>query len=146
MNIFTDMLFLSIYLFVMLYFQLPDVNLNDNYLMHKIILFVDAFCFYYAIQLIKKIKNKCKINPYEILQQSIMMGLYVAIGYSVFVDLLHMSWSQPYTGDIAMYGVNKKYFTIITVIVTLVTMIQMIGTLFIKSCDTCDVAKNLLLV
>ncbi len=135
MNIFTDMLFISIYLFIMIYFKLPDVS-TDNYLLHKIILFVDVFCFFYAMQLIKKIKYKCKIDPYEILQQSIIYGLYVVIGYSVYTDLLRMKWSESYF-DAIQTNMIKKYLMVISIIIVFVTIIQLIGLIFTKSYN-CD--------
>ena len=136
MNIFTDLLFLFVYIFTLLYFQLPDVT-NNNYLTHKFYLFVAIFGFYYIIQLIKKIKNGCPIDPYAILLQSLNMSLFCVLGYSIYVDLLYMDWSQNYFGDIVVVNHTKRFITISLIIVTFVALIQLVGMLFKTSTNEC---------
>jgi hypothetical protein len=89
MNIFTDTLFLFTFIFAMLYFDVPNIN-DDHKILHKFYLFVSITVFYFLIQLIKKIKNKCKIEPSVIFQQSIMTGLICILGYSLYIDFTLM--------------------------------------------------------
>lgn len=137
MNIFTDVLFLFVYIMALLYFRIPDVT-NNNYLSHKFYLFIGIFGFYYVVQLIKKIKNGCKINPYEILQQSLSMSLYVVIGYSIYVDLLYMDWSKGKFCDINTVNPNRRFLTISLIIVVFVTLIQLTRMLFQTQLDDCS--------
>ncbi len=136
MNIFTDVLFLFVYIMTLLYFKLPDVS-DNNYLMHKFYIFVGVFGFYYVIQMIKKIKNNCRVDPYVILQQSLNMALYCVIGYSVYVDLMYMDWSQSYIQSIDVSNSNKKYLMISITVIIFVTLIQLMGMLFKVEKDDC---------
>jgi hypothetical protein len=136
MNIFTDVLFLFVFIITSLYFKIPDVS-DNNYLLHKFYLFVGVFGFYYVIQMIKKIKNSCKVDPYMILQQGLNMALYCVIGYSVYVDLMHMDWSQDYIKSIDISNSNKKYLMISITIIIFVTLILLTGMLFKVERDDC---------
>lgn len=136
MNIFTDVLFLFVYIMTLLYFKLPDVS-DNNYLVHKFYIFVGVFGFYYVIQMIKKIKNNCRVDPYVILQQSLNMALYCVIGYSVYVDLMYMDWSQSYIQSIDISNSNKKYLMISITVIIFVTLIQLMGMLFKVEKDDC---------
>lgn len=89
MNIFTDTLFLFAFVFAMLYFDVPDIN-DDHKILHKFYLFGSISIFIFLIQLIKKIKNKCKIEPTVIFQQSITTGLICVLGYSLYIDFTLM--------------------------------------------------------
>lgn len=135
MSIFTDLLFLFVYIFTLLYFQMPNVA-NNNYLIHKFYLFIAIFGFYYIIQLIKKIKNGCSVDPYIILQQSLNMALFCVLGYSLYVDLLYMDWSQGYFGDIEIVNHTKRFVTISFIIIVFVGVIQLFGLMF-KAKEVC---------
>ena len=134
MNIFTDILFLFVYIMSLLYFRIPNVT-NNNYLYHKFYLFISIFGFYYVIQLIKKIKNNCKVDSNILLQQSLNMALYCVIGYSIYVDLIYMDSTKQYFGDISIVDPNKRFLVISLIIVTFVTLIQLVGMLFKNTTD-----------
>lgn len=87
MNIFTDTLFLFTFILAMLYFDLPNIT-DGNPILHKFYLFVSICGFFFLMQLIKKIKNKCEIEPYEIFQQSFATGITCILGYSFYNDLI----------------------------------------------------------
>lgn len=89
MNIFTDTLFLFVFIFAMLYFDVPNIN-DDHKILHKFYLFISISIFTFLTQLIKKIKNKCKIEPSLIFQQSIMTGIVCILGYSLYIDFTLM--------------------------------------------------------
>ena len=58
MNIFIDLIFLFIFLYSIMFFQMPDVE-TDNYIRHKLFFFVALFIFTFITQVISKIRNKC---------------------------------------------------------------------------------------
>jgi len=127
MNIFTDALFLLIYIFTLFCFKLINIQ-TDNYLKHKFYLFITVLGFTYVIQLIKKIKNGCKITSQVLLQESLKLSVTAVVGYSVFVDLSHMSWSQNYFSNIENH--YRKYLVVALIIVSFVTLIQLVGLMF----------------
>ena len=137
MNIFTELLFLFIYIITILYFRLPDVVDNDNYLLHKLYLFLAIFGFYYVIRTIRKIRNSCKVNPHLVLYESLQMALLCILGYSIFIDLKFMDWSQSYFVGIDIANRNKKYVVIASIIIIIVAVIELVGMLFKGEREDC---------
>ena len=136
MNIFTDVLFLFVYIFALLYFRIPNV-INNNYLCHKLFLFIAIFGYYYVINIIKKIKYKCKIEPYEILTQSLNMSLFCILGYSLYIDMLYMDSTKRYFGDITIIDPNKRFIVISLIITSFVMLIYLVKMLFRTESDYC---------
>lgn len=129
MNIFIDAVFLFVYLMALLYLKLPDV-LNTSYLTHKLFIFIETFIYFYMIQLIKKIRDKCKIDPYELLQSSVVWALCSVIGYSIYVDMLYMESTKLYFGAPDCVDPLKRYAVIALIIVFFVALIQLMQLLF----------------
>ena len=136
MNIFTDVLFLFVYIFALLYFRIPDV-INNNYLTHKFFLFVAIFGYYYVVNIIKKIKYKCKINPYDILTQSLNTSLFCILGYSLYVDMLYMDNTKSYFGDISTVDPTKRFIVISLIITTFIMMIYLVKMMFVTDSEYC---------
>jgi hypothetical protein len=130
MNIFTDIFFLFIYLTLLFYFKFPDIT-NNNYIFHKLIIFISVFVFRFVIELIKKIKNKCKVDPLEILKESLLYSLFNIVGYSIYIDLMYMNVCSNYNINI---NSDNQRFLIASLIMTIFTMLISAGKLlFIKS-------------
>jgi RsiW-degrading membrane proteinase PrsW (M82 family) len=139
MNLFTDALFMFIYLFALFYFGIPNIK-NDNYLMHKVAIFIAIFAFNYVIQLIKKIRNRCQLDPINILVNSLFVGLIATIGYSIYVDLIHMSWSKDFilnTFSNLKYDDTKRYSALSLLIVLSILIIKLTGMIFNTSLEKC---------
>lgn len=137
MNIFTDILFLFVYLFALLYFKIPDVA-NNNYLIHKFFLFIAIFGYYYVIHIIKKIKYGCKIDPYQILTESLNMSLFCILGYSIYVDMMYMDSTKSYFGDITQVNLNKRFLAISIIMTGFVTLVHLVKTLFKSDGKYCE--------
>jgi hypothetical protein len=90
MSIFLETILLLLYLITLFYFQFPDIS-NNNYLFHKLIIFVSTLVFKFAIELYKNIKENKKVDPIIILQDSIHYSLYNILGYSFYIDLMYMN-------------------------------------------------------
>ena len=138
MNIFTDVLFLFIYLLTLFFFRIPNIT-NNSYITHKFYLFIAVFGYYYAVQLIKKIKIGCKVDPYSILHQSLNMAIYCVLGYAIFVDLLYMDWSKEYFGSIE--NTSRRLITCASVVVSFVTLIKLIIMVFMIQVDDCTITN-----
>lgn len=74
----------------MFYIKFPDIT-NNNYLFHKLIIFILTFVLKFVAELIRKIKDKKKVDPGEILYDSINYSLYNIVGYSIYIDLMYMN-------------------------------------------------------
>lgn len=139
MNIFTDAVFLFVFLFVLFYFQMPNIN-SDNYLKHKIYLFAFVLIFSYILNLIKTVKKGCKIKATALLKEALKIGALIVIGYSLYTDFLQMSWSKDffskYNDCAAPYCSYLTAGVVITLFTTLIKSLE-----FIFS-DTYDCTNN----
>lgn len=116
MYILVNILFLIIFLFIMFYFNLPDMN-NNNYIMHKIALTIGLFIFQFILLLISKIKNKCKIDICEITLDSLQVALSGFVAYTFYTDYIYKNKLVPYA------HMNKNYHNlIVAIIITLSVM------------------------
>lgn len=129
MNLFTDILFLTVYLLTMFFFELPNIK-NKNYIIHKLFIFISIFVYYSIVQLIKNIKNKNDINLYSMLNDSFTMGLYCVLGYSLYIDLIYWDCTKSMFGDIKEINITKRYTVVSLIIVFFVTVIQLTKLLF----------------
>lgn len=136
-NIFTDVLFLFIYIFTLFFLRLPDVT-NSNYFMHKIFIFISVFAFSYVLELIKLIKNECKIDTNIILQKSLNTAIYCALGYSIYVDMLYMNSTSSYFGNIAEVNLTNRFLVISLIIIVFVTSVRLVELLFETNHQICQ--------
>jgi hypothetical protein len=135
MNIFTDVLFLFVYIATLLYLEIPDIK-NKNYPIHKLYLFIGVFVYFYVIELVKNIKNNKKIDPYEIMLDSLWNGLICVLGYSMYVDFLY--WDQTkgwFNFSINTYTPQYKIYVtyvIVSLIIVLVITTLKLGKMLFK--------------
>lgn len=121
MNIFTDLLFLFLFLYSVLFFKIPDIE-NDNYINHKFILFLAIFVFSFTTQIIAKLRNNCAINHISLISKSLQIAVMAVIGYSLYVDLNIMEWSKDYVSSV----INSKYSLYLTVSIIMIMFIAVI--------------------
>ena len=142
MNIFTDILFLFLFILALFYFRLPNV-LNNNYIIHKIYIFIAVFGFYYIMQMIKKVKSRCSIEPYNIVQKSFITALLCVIGYSIYTDLLINESTKDYFEDISLpeLNINKRLVIITLIVVSFVMIMELGGVLFKTNSDECELTS-----
>lgn len=134
MNIFTDALFLYIFLFVVLYYKVINVE-SDNYIKHKLLLFFTVTGFAYLIQLIKKIKSRCIVSPKALAFESIKMGTLAILGYSIYTDFVHMQWSSDYMASFD--DINKRYLAIAFIMIAFIVIFQLAEMMFYVPTDEC---------
>lgn len=121
MNIILNILFIFLFLYSILYFRIPNVN-NDKYIFHKFVIFVAIFCFQFVLLLLSKIKNKCKIDMTQLLQNSFETALYGIVGYSIYNDIAFMNL-RKYPGE--MFYINPAVsYLLITISITMFVSIN----------------------
>ena len=134
MNIFTDTLFLFAFILTLLYFNLPDIS-DDLKILHKLYLFLSISSFYFLIQLIKKIRNKCEIDVMIIFQKSIYVGLICILGYSTYIDFTIMKNLQPYF--VFPDDKIKTMFVVALTIVGFYLIIELVFLMFMTEKNIC---------
>ncbi len=119
---------------MLFYFKLPNIQ-SDNYIKHKLFLFISITSFTYVMYLIKKIKNGCIINHNTLIKESLIFGFTAVLGYSLYVDLLHMNWSKDYLIEC---NTLKQYLYATLFIVSIIVLLQLTNLMFYKQIDICD--------
>lgn len=115
MNSFINIFFIFIFIFAILLFKMPNIE-NNNYLLHKLIIFSLLFVYQFALLILSKIKNKCKINLLDVFISSIETATIGIIGYSIYTDLQFFGFNDInsiYIGD------PKIQYLYISIIITL---------------------------
>lgn len=135
MNIFTNLLFIFIFVYIALYCQFPNIN-NDSYIFHKFIIFILLFCFQFIVQLLIKVKNKCKININRIISKSMIIALLAVVGYSVYIDLNYMDYTKNYFESFA-YDPKLIYLMATIMIILFISLYKIIETLFNVNQNKC---------
>jgi len=117
MNILIDPLFIFIYLLIMLYARVPNID-DENFIKHKMYLFACIFLFDIVLQTMKRIKSKCIIKMGNVLFDSLKTATAGIIGYSIYTDLLNM--------DFDMGNDRGRLYRLTIVALTIVTFITLI--------------------
>ena len=137
MNIFANLFFIFLFLLVLLFLKIPDLDYNDNYILHKVVIFVLIFCYQFLLLITNKIRKRCKIDIMETIKESLQMALYTVLGYSIFIDLKIMDSTADYV-DVAMNkkGYNKVFLS--SFIIGVIAIIKATGLIFTGSGSKCE--------
>lgn len=133
MNIFIETILLFVYVFMMLQYKILDIE-SDNLIFHKLHIFVSVGLFYFVIQLIKKILNKCVIDVHQLLNQSIITSIICILGYSIYIDLTLMKSTKSYINS---ENLNKNLTVAITMI-GFYMLVQLSFAMFQTRKDICE--------
>jgi hypothetical protein len=135
MNTFTKLLFNFIFVYSLFFFKLPDIE-NDNYIQHKLLIFMSLFAFNYILNVITKIRNECVLNQSELASKSLRDAVTGVIGYSLYIDLNIMDWSKGYFNS--MYDSKYTLYLIATlVIVFFMSLIKILILMFDSTNPEC---------
>lgn len=141
MNIFTDLLFVFIFLYTIFYFEILDIS-NDSYILHKFILFILLFGFYFIVQVIRNLKTKCYSDIYQIINKSMYIAITGIIGYAIYTDFLHMESTKEYFTNIIADD-RIKYLVVSFIIVLSISIIKILELLFTMKSDECKKTTQL---
>lgn len=134
MNIFTNLVFTFIFLNLITFFKFPDVT-SRSFIKNKSIIFIAMFFFQMALDLIAKMKNKCKINMKIIVEKSLMISLYSILGYSCYTDLIHMERTQYFFQQ----HQNVQTIAVCIIIIIFLAAIRALEVIFTnESRDKCE--------
>lgn len=130
MSVIIETIFLFIYLITLFYFRFPDIT-NNNYLFHKLVIFVSTFVFKFVAELFKKIKENQKVDPIEILKESVHYSLYNILGYSIYIDLMYMKFPCENL-CIDINSDNQRFIVASFVTTMFVGMAGLVKSVFVK--------------
>lgn len=141
MNVITNSVFIFIFIFVSLVIGIPGAE-DNNIIKNKIFLFGGLFIFQMMLKFVYKIRYHCTdTNLKSIVNDSLLVGTYGIIGYSLFIDMLNMKNTRdmilPYTKNM------NSHALLISAIISLFIMICIITSYVITGkSDTCENKNN----
>jgi hypothetical protein len=130
MSVIIETTFLFICLITLFYFRFPDIT-NSNYLFHKLIIFISTFVFKFVMELFKKIKENQKVDPVEILKESVHYSLYNILGYSIYIDLMYMKFPCENL-CIDINSDNQRFIVASFVTTMFVALVGLVKSVFVK--------------
>ncbi|AYV82060.1 MAG: hypothetical protein Homavirus5_2 [Homavirus sp.] len=132
MHIIINIFFIFLFLVAIFYAKFPDLY-NDNFIQHKLLIFISLFCFQFTILILTKIINKCKIDVKAISFDSLLIATSGVIGYSLYNDLYYSGTT------ISFFNNNPKfqYINIAIILVLFITVIKIIQMLLTSKSDDC---------
>jgi hypothetical protein len=93
MNVFIDIVFLFVYIYVLIYFLL-DLEKTDV-ITQKIIIFLGIFFFASLLSIIKFIRDQKIVDVNFSINSGLYIGLFAFIGHTILFDLNYMPKTRP---------------------------------------------------
>ena len=130
MNPFLNLLFLSLFIVAITYFI---INVEeDDYIKNKFLLFISIFFFQFVLIIISKIINNCKINIFNIANDSLRIALVGVIGLSIYTDLTLMD-NTKYLFEPDVLNHHKSKWMCTTIIILFISVVKIIELLLNSS-------------
>lgn len=134
MVIFTELLLLFFFIYVMLFLKIPNVE-NDNYIFQELIIFMIIFLFTYVSQIIIMLKYNCRMSHQEIFNKSLQVATAGLIGYVLYIDLTIMDATKE---CMVTYSPYIKYLMITICIIAVIAAVRIIYLLFNNDSIACN--------
>lgn len=94
MNVITDLIFIFIFLFTLIHFDIISVRLDDNHIAQKFYVFIAITLFATGLDFFKTVKRNGSIGLSSSLYRGAVVGLMAYVGHSTFYDILNMEESN----------------------------------------------------
>ena len=130
MNAFTKISILYVFIMILLFAKFINIT-DEEYIKHKIMIFIVITIGSMSIDLISKVANGCPINLRNIFADSIRDSLYCILGYSIYLDLITMKGTRDLLGWTAF----SKFGLIMVglIIISFLVITRMIELLYVEN-------------
>ncbi|AYV75733.1 MAG: hypothetical protein Terrestrivirus3_2 [Terrestrivirus sp.] len=115
MNIFTEVLFLFVFVYALIILKLPDMT-KDDYIFQKFSIFVSLFCFYFVLQALNTLRCNSMVSMSDLVKNSFIVAISGVLGLTVYTDLLNMEWSHDYIEQYIPPNSPKYIFSLVVTI------------------------------
>ena len=136
MSIFTDLIFIYVYIATLIFLGFINFD-TDNYLSQKLYLFIAVLIFTSLMETLKTFKTNCKKTGKNIFNASLKTGILAVMGLMIYTDLLHMNWSQEIFENINSSTFNRSLI-IPLITVSTIMIVKLIYVMFDSDEDKCD--------
>ena len=132
MNPFTDIVFIFIFVFSLLHFELINIK-NPNIVTMKLLMFIYVTVFAAILNMMKSIRRQLPINIWNAVSDGIIIGMLAYAGHTMVFDIWYMDRT------IIEKRVDETYFTPNLLIATTIALAITVGKAvkFIFSTESC---------
>ena len=95
MNIFTDIVFIFVYVFVLLHFNIIQPE-KTTIAMQKLQIFLAVFIFASILYVIKSIRKQCPINTWDAINSGLLIAMFAYIGHTLLFDFWYETGSRGF--------------------------------------------------
>lgn len=121
MHFLYNFVLLSIFIYFIFYFQVPNIS-DKRYIYHKFLIFLLIFIFQFLLYIISDF-SKREYSIKEIALKTIIISSAAVIGYSVFNDLVYSNIIDVTKCDYRVLSLNVT--VIITIAILFVKVIEL---------------------
>lgn len=107
MNLFTDIVFIFVFVFSLLYFGLIDIT-STNIVSQKIFIFIAVMIFSTLMDIMKSIRCKTPIDMWSSITTGLGTGILSFVGHTILFDL----WYMPETNGFLSGLIDGRYITV----------------------------------
>ena len=121
-NIIIDGIYLFVYLSILFYFLIPDID-TDTINKNKIYIFIIISLFYLFTQILTSLKKHKPINFSVILDNCFKYGLFGILALLMYYDLKNTDLFQNYSEMLLSDDINQYKIFIISIFITFIISI-----------------------
>ena len=134
MNPFTDIIFIFVFVFTLLYFGIININTTHPVLI-KIYLFIAVTLFTWMLYSMKSIRRQCPIKIWDVISSGLIIGMLAFVGSTFYYDMVYTAETKP----IILSMLDKTYFTENVMLCLFISTSIMIGksAVYIFNIDHC---------
>lgn len=135
MNAFTDILFIFVFVYVITYFGVVQID-SSNVVTQKIYMFIAVSAFASILYVMKAIRKQCPIQTWNVISSGLIIGMLAFIGHTIMFDMYYMTETRGY-----MEGMNKNYFSLEIMSALFISIAVMGGKslFYIFNTENCDI-------
>uniref|UniRef100_A0A6C0EAY1 Uncharacterized protein n=1 Tax=viral metagenome TaxID=1070528 RepID=A0A6C0EAY1_9ZZZZ len=130
-----DPLFIFAFILMLLLFKLPNVE-DDNYIRHKLGLFMGIFLFSFALQILKKLRSNCQMRTQKLLYNALKFATAGILGYSIFTDLVHMESTKGFFEDLE-FSTKRKVLMISLIVSSFIALVEVTELVLLDDRNNC---------
>ena len=122
MNPFTDIVFVFVFVFCLLHFELINLK-NPNIVQTKVSMFIYVTIFATILNMMKSVRRQMPIDVWNASADGIIIGILAYAGHTMVYDI----WYMPSTNTIIKSWVDETYFTLNVLVAISVALAITVG-------------------
>jgi hypothetical protein len=122
MNIFTDIVFIFVFIFTLLQFGIINIK-TTNIIIQKFYIFIAVTMFCWLLYSMKSIRRQNSIKIWDMISNGLIIGMLAYVGHTLFFDMYYM----PETHILLSNNIDSIFFTHEIMLCIFISISIMIG-------------------